>query len=86
MPNTASQKKRLRQSNARRLANRRVRSEIRTRTKKLLALESAEGAESALSELYRLLDRASRKNVITPNAAARQKGRAARHVQRLIGA
>ncbi|MXW66001.1 MAG: 30S ribosomal protein S20 [Gemmatimonadales bacterium] len=83
MPNNESQKKRLRQSRARRLRNRRVRSEIRTRTKQLLATESTEEATPALSELYRVLDRATRRNVIKANAAARQKARAARHVNSL---
>lgn len=86
MPNNASHKKRLRQSLVRRQRNRQVRSEIRTRTKSLLSMESADEAQSALSELYTALDRAARKNVIPPNAAARQKARAARHVNRLAGA
>lgn len=86
MPNNPSQKKRLRQSRARRARNREVRSEIRTRTKRILAMDSADGAEDALSELYALLDRAARKNVIPPNAAARRKARAARHVRHLVGA
>jgi len=86
VPNTPSQKKRLRQSRARRLRNRQVRSEIRTRTKRILAMDTADGAQDALAELYALLDRAARKNTIPPNAAARQKARAARHVQRLVGA
>lgn len=86
MPNNPSQKKRLRQSRARRARNREVKSQIRTRTKRILAMDSADGAEDALSELYALLDRAARKNVIPPNAAARRKARAARHVQRLVGA
>ncbi|WP_420447871.1 30S ribosomal protein S20 [Candidatus Palauibacter sp.] len=83
MPNNESQKKRLRQSQARRLRNRQVRSEIRTRTKHLLATESREEATPALSELYRALDRATRRNIIKANTAARQKARAARHVGRL---
>ena len=83
MPNNASQRKRLRQSNARRLRNRKVRSEIRTRTKVLLSMDSAEEAKPALSELYTALDRAARKNLIPSNTAARQKARAARHVSRL---
>lgn len=83
MPNNPSQKKRLRQSRDRRARNREVRSEIRTRTKRLLARDTAEGADERLSELYALLDRAARRNVIPPNAAARRKARLARHVQRL---
>ncbi len=83
MPNNESHKKRLRQSRARRLRNRQVRSEIRTRTKRLLAMESRERATAELSELYRVLDRATRRNVIKANTAARQKARAARHVRDL---
>lgn len=83
VPNTASQKKRLRQSRLRRAKNRELRSEVRTRTKTLLAMESADGADAALSELYTALDRAARKRVIAPNAASRQKARAARHVHAL---
>ena len=83
MPNNASQAKRLRQSRMRRLRNRQVRSEIRTRSKKLLAMTSREEAEPALSELYQMLDRATRRNVLKPNTAARQKARASRHVRDL---
>ena len=86
VPNNASQKKRLRQSEKRRAQNRQVRSEIRTRTTKLLAMESADGAEAALSELYTVLDRAARKSLMPANTAARQKARAARHVSNLINA
>jgi len=85
VPNNASQKKRLRQSRVARARNREARSEVRTRTKKLLAMDSADGADAALGDLYRVLDRAARKNQISPNAAARQKARAARHVNRLRG-
>ncbi len=83
MPNNASQQKRLRQSLVRRLKNRKVRSEIRTRTKQLLSMDSENEAQSALSDLQRVLDRAAQKRVIQPNAAARQKARAARHVHSL---
>ena len=86
MPNNASHKKRLRQSEKRRAQNRKVRSEIRTRTTKLLAMDSADGAQDALSQLYTVLDRAARKNLMPANAAARQKARAARHVNGLINA
>lgn len=86
MPNNASQKKRLRQSEKRRLRNRQVRSEIRTHSKNLLEIESVEEAQSALSELYTLLDRAARKNLMPANAAARQKAKAARYVNGLAGA
>jgi len=84
VPNNASHKKRLRQSRARRLKTRRVRSEVRTRRKHLHSLDDPAEASQALSELYRVLDRASRKRVIPRNTAARQKASAARHVQTLV--
>jgi ribosomal protein S20 len=43
-------------------------------------MESAEEANSALPELYAVLDRAAQRRIIQPNAAARQKARVARHV------
>lgn len=86
MPNNASHKKRLRQSMVRRQRNRQVRSEIRTRTRAILEMDSADEAQEALSEIYTALDRAARKNQIPPNAASRQKARLARHVNRLAGA
>lgn len=83
MPNNPSQKKRLRQSRERRARNREVRSEIRTRTKRLLEMDSPEDAGEALSTLYSAIDRAARRRVIAPKAADRQKARAARHVASL---
>lgn len=85
MPNTASAKKRLRQSTRRRLHNRRIKSAIRTRTRRLLEMQDAEGAQEALSELYTMLDRAAGQRVLHPNTAARKKAQLARHVQRLSG-
>jgi len=86
VPNNASQKKRLRQSETRRLRNRQVRSEIRTLSKSLQDMDSLEEAQPALSELYTVLDRAARKNLMPARTAARQKAKAARHVNRLAGA
>ena len=83
MPNTRSARKRLRQNETRRLRNRSLRSEIRTRTRKILELESAAGADEQLSELYSLLDRAARRRMLHPKAAARRKTRIARHVRNL---
>lgn len=83
MPNNPSAKKRLRQSRVRRLRNRSVRSEIRTRARALLSMESSADAEAALNEVYSALDRAARKRIIPKQAAARQKARLARHVQSL---
>lgn len=83
MPNTKSAKKRLRQNESRRLRNRSLRSQIRSRTRRILELESAEGADEQVSELHGLLDRAARQGVLHPNAAARRKARVARHVRSL---
>lgn len=83
MPTTESAKKRLRQNEKRRLRNRSLRSRIKSTGRKLRELESPEGAEELLAELYALLDKAARKRVLHPNAADRRKARAARHVRRL---
>lgn len=80
MPNTKSAKKRLRQNENRRLRNQSLRSQIKSRTRRILELESDEGADELMSELYALLDRAARRRVLHPNAAARRKARVARHV------
>ena len=85
MPNIKSAKKRHRQSLGRRAHNRSIRSEIRTRTRKLLTIESAAEAEVSLKQLYSLLDRAAGRRIVHPNAAARQKARLARHLSRLRG-
>lgn len=85
MPNIKSARKRYRQSLKRRAHNRSVRSEIRTRMRKLLATESAAEAEASLNQLYSLLDKAAGRRILHPNAAARQKARLARHLGRLRG-
>ncbi len=85
MPNIKSAEKRLRQSRKRRDRNRAVRSEIRTRVKTLLGTEDPAAAADQLGKVSSLLDRAARRGVIPPNAAARRKARLARHVSRLGG-
>ena len=80
MPNIKSASKRLRQSRKRRDRQRTVRSEIRTRTKSLLATESAEEAEQAYRAITSLLDSAARKGIISKQAAARRKSRLGRYV------
>ena len=83
MANIKSAKKRLRQSEKRRQRNKAVRSEIRTRTRKILEMDSVQEAREALGALYSLLDRAARRRIIHPNAAARRKAQVARHVDGL---
>ena len=78
MPNSASAKKRLRQSQDRRQKNRAVRSELRTQIKKVRTAIEAGDVEKCESE-FRLavkkLDRAATKNLVHANAAARTKSR-----------
>lgn len=83
MPNIKSAKKRLRQSLRRRAQNRSIRSEIRTRTRTFLQTGSREEAEEAYRKLASLLDRAARKRILHPNAAARHKSRLAQRLSQL---
>ena len=82
MANIKSQIKRNRQNEKRRLRNKAVRSELKTRQKR--ALTAAEtGAEDTV-ELTRLaiqrLDKAASKGVIHKNQAARRKSRLVKRI------
>lgn len=79
MPRIQSAKKRMRQTRARTRLNRAQRSELRTALKKVRSA-TGEAAQKAYAEAVTLLDRAGRKRIIHPNAAARQKSRLARAV------
>ncbi len=83
VPNSRSADKRLRQSRKRRERNRTAKSAIRTQMRKLFEMDSAEEAQTALRELYTMLDRAAARHVLHPNTAARRKARLARHVRQL---
>lgn len=82
MANIKSQIKRNRQNEKRRLANKAVRSELRTRVKgALVAAETgAENAEVAASIAMKRIDKAANKGVIHKNAAARRKSRLAKRL------
>lgn len=81
MANIKSQIKRNRQNEKRRLANRAVRSELRTRTKAALAAaETGENAEAAQAAAMKRIDKAANKGVIHKNAAARRKSRLAKRL------
>ena len=77
MANIKSQIKRNRQNEKRRVRNKGVRSELKTRTKAVIA-EAEQGSEN-LDESVRLaikkIDKAASKGVIHKNAAARRKSR-----------
>ena len=77
MANIKSQIKRNRQNEKRRIRNKGVRSEMRTRTK--AALSTAEAGGDAAADAMRIalkrIDKAAAKGVIHKNQAARRKSR-----------
>jgi small subunit ribosomal protein S20 len=80
--NIKSQIKRNRQNEKRRIANKAVRSELRTRTKgAIVAAETgAENAADAARLAMKRIDKAATKGVIHKNAAARRKSRLAKRL------
>ncbi len=85
MANIKSQIKRNRQNEDRRLRNKAVRSEMRTRSKK--ALGALEGGADDADELLRLavkrIDKAAASGVIHKNQAANRKSRIMRRARAL---
>ncbi len=83
MPNTKSAKKRLKQSQERRIRNRAAKSVLRKRirnVKDAIGATESEGVEREYRLTAKSLDRAAARGVIHPNKAARIKSR----LQRLI--
>ena len=80
--NIKSQIKRNRQNEKRRIANKSVRSELRTRVKGAIAAADAgaETADAAASIAMKRIDKAANKGVIHKNAAARRKSRLAKRL------
>jgi len=80
--NIKSQIKRNRQNERRRIANKAVRSELRTRVKVAVA-DAEQGGDNA-QESARLamkqIDKSANKGIIHKNAAARRKSRLAKHL------
>ena len=84
MPNTASAKKRLRQSVGRRAKNRSTKTALRSLTRKIresIAAKDAAKSEADFKVLVKKIDRAAGKNVIHPNAAARTKSRLSKAIK-----
>ena len=79
VPRIKSAKKRMRQAVTHTKVNRAQRSELRTALRKVRAA-AGDAAKQAYDEAVTLLDRAGRKRIIHPNAAARQKSRLAKLV------
>jgi small subunit ribosomal protein S20 len=83
--NIKSQIKRNRQNEKRRLRNKAVRSEVRTRTKSAvdLATTEAEDAADALRLALKRIDKAASAGVIHKNQAANRKSRLMRRIAAL---
>ncbi|MEY4131900.1 MAG: hypothetical protein RLZZ31_2024 [Actinomycetota bacterium] len=75
MANIKSQIKRNRQNEARRLRNKAVRSEVKTRTKRALEAAGTEDSAEAARLAIQRLDKAAAKGVMHKNQAARRKSR-----------
>ena len=84
MANIRSQIKRNRQNEKRRLRNKAVRSELRTRTKRAVtqAEVGAEDSAEALRLAIKRIDKAAAKGVIHKNQAANRKSRLMRRIAR----
>jgi len=80
VPRIKSAKKRMRQAKTHTVLNRTQRSQLRSAIKKVRAA-TGDAAQGAYEEAARLIDRAGRKRIIHPNAAARQKSRLAKLVK-----
>lgn len=75
MPSVKSAKKRIVTSEKARLANRAVRSAIRTSIKKIRTATAKDGVQAEMPNLFSMLDKAARKGKagITKNTAANYK-------------
>lgn len=85
MANIKSQIKRNRQNEKRRVRNKAVRSEVRTRTKSAVdtAAAGAENQDDALRLAMKRIDKAASHGVIHKNQAANRKSRLMRRVAAL---
>ena len=82
MANIRSQIKRNRQNEKRRLRNKAVRSEVKTRVKRALTVaeDGGEDRDEALRQAIKRIDKAASKGVIHKNQAARRKSRLMKRV------
>ena len=62
------------------MANKTVRSSMRSAVKKVLLAEDAASAQAALPLAMKRIDKAAKKNVIHANTAARKKAQLARAI------
>ena len=81
MANIKSQIKRNRQNEKANERNRAVRSELKTRTKRVeAAVDAGEDATELLQDAIKRIDQATAKGVLHKNTAARRKARLAKKV------
>lgn len=89
MANIRSQIKRNRQNEKRRLRNKAVRSEMRTRTKVAVAAYQSDPAGETSVDALRIamkrIDKAAAKGVIHANQASNRKSRLMRRINQLTG-
>ena len=83
MPNTKQAKKRMRQDEEARQANKVKSSAMKTAVKKVMQAEDAESAKAAMPDAVKRIDKCAKKNIIHDNAAARKKAQLAKHVSGL---
>ncbi len=86
MAHSLSAKKRIRQNEKRRLANKSKRTALKTRirwVRDAIRQQRLEDAERAFREACKLLDRYAAQRLIHPNTAARKKSRLARRLAAL---
>lgn len=89
MPHTSSAKKRLRQDARRRLANKSIKTHLKTRVKKFEAAIVAADVDEARKQgllLQRSFDKAVTHGVIHKNQASRKKATATRKLNKLLKA
>jgi small subunit ribosomal protein S20 len=82
MPKSRTVLKRQRQTARRQLRNKAVRSELRTRERKVRTASDAGTAQTEVRALQKRLDQAAAAGVIHPNRAARKKSRIAKSLNR----
>jgi len=88
MPNSASAKKRLRQSEVRRQRNHSIKSAVRTQVKKVRqAIESGDvqASETEFKSAVVRLDKAAARGIMHANAAARTKSRLSKAIKGIKG-
>ena len=88
MPNIKSVVKDVKKSRERRLRNLETKSKIKTFIKKTKVAmdEASEQTTSLLNETVSIIDRAAKRGIIHPNAAARRKSRLTKRANTKAGA